>query len=411
MILFKYPEIYYTLFLTAGIYKADSRLEAIQQRIDLTVIFGFLSILGTIFNIYNRQIKFVIPTKQVIFPYSIIIFLGTISLLYTPAPIYGTDKFLRFLTITSLALFLPFFLFQSEKAIRRFFIMFIILAISMVIDIFSGGLKPNEISFVAAFSSNYLALGRILGIAVIIVFFYFAFSVRNVFAKLTWSLLIPIFMFGLFISGGRGPAVAGSLSILTIVLYESFNLLKNSIIIRKIKKDNLESIFFICVIIIITVFLIIYFHDYFATIFYRLELLYEGESKSAIIRLMMIEKAIESTLSFPKIITGLGIGGFSVYFAGFDDIRGEYPHNIFLEVGSELGIFGLIAIVYLIFSSFLKIIYQLNSEKVQKKYLYYTLLSLLIFMSINSSVSGDINDNRLLFTIIGIIHATNENKK
>ena len=411
MILFKYPEIYYALFLTAGVYKADSRLEVIQQRIDLTILFGLLSILGTIFNIYIRQIKFVIPTKQVIFPYSIIIFLGTISLLYTPAPIYGTDKFLRFLTITSLALFLPFFLFQSEKAIRRFFIMFIILAISMIIDIFSGGLKPNEISFVAAFGSNYLALGRILGMAVVIVFFYFAFSVRNIFTKLTLLLLIPIFLFGIFISGGRGPAVAVSLSILTIVLYESFNLLKNSIIIRKIKKDNLKSIFFICVIIIITVFLIIYFHDNFATIFYRLELLYEGESKSAIIRLMMIEKAIESILTFPKIVTGLGIGGFSVYFAGFDDIRGEYPHNIFLEVGSELGIFGLIAIVYLIFSSFLKIIYQLNSEKVQKKYLYYTLLSLLIFMSINSSVSGDINDNRLLFTIIGTIHATNENKK
>jgi hypothetical protein len=102
-----------------------------------------------------------------------IIILGFISLPYTPAPLYGTDKLLRFLTITSTALFLPFFLFQSEKAIRRFFIMFIILAISMVIDIFSKGLKPNEIYFVTAFGSNYLALGRILGMAIIIVFFLF----------------------------------------------------------------------------------------------------------------------------------------------------------------------------------------------------------------------------------------------
>jgi O-antigen ligase len=179
----------------------------------------------------------------------------------------------------------------------------------------------------------------------------------------------------------------------------------------KIKKDNLKSLIFIWGIITIAVLLVIYFHDFFATIFYRLEILVEGGGESATGRLMRIEKAIESMLSFPQIITGLGIGGFSIYFAGFDDIRGDYPHNIFLEVGSELGIFGLIAIVYLIFSSFLKIIYQINNEQANNKSFYYTLLALLIFMSINSSISGDINDNRLLFTIIGLIHATKRNKK
>jgi len=409
LLLIKYPEITFALFLTAGVYKADLRLELIQQIIDLTIFFGFLSILGSIFNIYIRRIKFVIPTKQVLFPYFMIIILGFISLLYTPAPLYGTDKFLRFLTITSTALFLPFFLFQSEKAIRRFFIMFIILAISMVIDIFSKGLKPNEISFVTAFGSNYLALGRILGIAIIIVFFYFVFSARNFFSKLTFLLLIPIFLFGVFISGGRGPIVALTISIFTIFLYESFNLLKNALVLMKIKKDNLKSLIFIWAIIIIAVFLIIYFHDFFTTIFYRFKILTEGDCKSATERLMRFEKAIESLLSFPQIITGLGIGGFSVYFAGFDDIRGDYPHNIFLEVGSELGIFGLIAIIYLIFSSFLKIIYQIKNEQVNNKIFYYTLLALFIFMLINSSISGDINDNRLLFTIIGLIYATKEN--
>jgi O-antigen ligase len=177
----------------------------------------------------------------------------------------------------------------------------------------------------------------------------------------------------------------------------------------KIKKDNLKLLISIWAIIIIAVFLIIYFHDFFTTIFYRFEILTEGGGKSATGRLMRFEKAIESLLSFPQIITGLGIGGFSVYSASFDDIRGDYPHNIFLEVGSELGIFGLIAIIYLIFSSFFKIICQIKKGQLNNKIFYYTLLSLFIFMLINSSISGDINDNRLLFAIIGLTYAAKEN--
>jgi hypothetical protein len=52
-LLIRYPEISFALFLIAGVYKADPRLAFIQNYFDLTLSFGFLTIIGLIF----RKIK------------------------------------------------------------------------------------------------------------------------------------------------------------------------------------------------------------------------------------------------------------------------------------------------------------------------------------------------------------------
>lgn len=49
----------------------------------------------------------------------------------------------------------------------------------------------------------------------------------------------------------------------------------------------------------------------------------------------------------PSGLIGLGIGGFGMYYFHYDANRGWFPHNILLEVGSELGLVGLAAFVLL----------------------------------------------------------------
>jgi len=116
--------------------------------------------------------------------------------------------------------------------------------------------------------------------------------------------------------------------------------------------------------------------------------------------------AINSLKDFPRNIVGLGIGGFSVFYNGYDAPRGLYPHNIFLEIGSELGILGLFAFIFVICKSIIVAFDNIKKSKLEwNYYINISLLMSLIFMLINSSVSGDINDNRLLFTTLGLIWA------
>lgn len=82
------------------------------------------------------------------------------------------------------------------------------LSILMMLDIISGGLNPDEIAFRTAFGSNYLGVGRNAGTALLIALFYFSLIVQNRITKVLFLCLIPFMMFGLFISGGRGPLVS-----------------------------------------------------------------------------------------------------------------------------------------------------------------------------------------------------------
>jgi O-antigen ligase len=100
---------------------------------------------------------------------------------------------------------------------------------------------------------------------------------------------------------------------------------------------------------------------------------------------------------------GVGIGGFS-YIYNRSDMR-LYPHNIFLEILSELGVLGMFLFTFMILFS-LKV--ALNNIKETNNVNYYLNLGILlnfIFMFLNSQFSGDINDNRLLFTFLGSIYA------
>lgn len=408
LIVFRYPEISFILFLTAGVYKADPRLSFLPEFLDLTVMFGLLAIIGVAYGILMNRIKFCIPSKQVLVPYFIIVLLAILSLTYTSAPIYGTDKLLRFLTITSLAFFIPFFLLQKKEPVIRFFIGFIVLSLLMIFDILSGGLSPGEIGFHGAFGSNYLAVGRIAGTALIIICFYFLMSAQSIFIRLFWLCLIPLMTAGIFLSGGRGPLLSLVVSILTILVYIISILGKRFLAFStSINKTDIHLFILIVILIAFGMGVVIGFSDYLSTIFMRLELLGAGGGESVLERVERFKKAIEAMVSFPTSITGLGIGGFGVFYESFDDKRGAYPHNIFLEIGSELGILGLFAFLLLIYWSFSNALFNIKkSVSNNDKFLNITFLSLFVFMLINSSVSGDINDNRLLFTWIGLIYAS-----
>tara|TARA_B100001113_G_C20611035_1_gene406128 strand:- start:89 stop:538 length:450 start_codon:yes stop_codon:yes gene_type:complete len=81
----------------------------------------------------------------------------------------------------------------------------------------------------------------------------------------------------------------------------------------------------------------------------------------------------------------------------------EYPHNLFLEVACEYGIATFIVIVFLFLYVFYLSYIRMVRYYRDKTSLYTLLFYLLIFFSLNSMVSGMLNDSRLLFLIISFI--------
>jgi len=120
--LFKYPEMTFGLFLVAGIYKGFIESILIFPKFfDITVFFGLIIGISIIFNILKSK-KIPKISSKFFIPYFILVILMLGSLLYTKAPIYGKDKFLRFVTITTSASFAPLFLFKGKKNLERFFL-------------------------------------------------------------------------------------------------------------------------------------------------------------------------------------------------------------------------------------------------------------------------------------------------
>lgn len=122
---------------------------------------------------------------------------------------------------------------------------------------------------------------------------------------------------------------------------------------------------------------------------------------SSIARIDYYQFVINQFLEIP--LWGYGYGSYGLLYLGDDVVF--YPHNLLLEVLYEMGLISLLFIIYMIASSLKR---ARNSE---------VLRAVLIFVLINSMVSGDIPGNFGLFVImifirfwISIAHESGLNK-
>ena len=408
----KYPEVAFALFVNAGIFKADPRI-FLPEPLDLTVLFGIVSITGIILKIASKHIKIFYPPKRIILPYLIIAVLCIISLSYTLAPIYGSYKLIKFLTITTFAMFGPLFLFQNEDSLKRFFITYVLIVIATLFDVVYGGeMNMYKYNFTQAFgSSGYLGLGKFSGEVLLILSFYFFFKTKTLPLKIIIVGLLISSVFLTLVSGARGSTIALSIVFMAIFIYILGNLVKNNLSLNlkmAIRGEKREIKIFVGFVILffLCVFTIVLFHDHFSNLFSRTDLLLSNVEESLPVRLYQYYLAVEVLTSFPSAITGLGIGGFSVFAHGYDKKRGAFVHNVFLDFGVDIGIFGLIFFTFLIYWAFVTGFSNIKNAANDNQYFAsITLLSLFLFMVIYASIHGNINDSRSLLTWLGSIYA------
>jgi len=386
-----FPEIFFALFLVAGFYKADPRIP-LPEYIDLTILFGLLVVLSILYQILKKRLRIPVLSSKIVVPYLGIALVMMTSLFYTDAPVYGLNKFLRFITITALSTFAPLFLFTNIDSIKKFFYTLIAVSTVMAVEaVFLSEGGPSR----TALGSNYIALARITGMTIFMVFLCFIMASGNLAGKIFWMVVGTINILGFLTAGARGPVVALSATISVLIFLSlSFrikrSLIKKALITTMIIVLGIGSIFYL-------------FPESVETLLFRFKVLAKepGGGTSVALRIDFIIAALSAMCSSP--IIGLGIGGFSTYYIGQDKAF-FYPHNIVLEVGSELGIIGLGFFLSIVGACLYELI-RTRKRYNNKLYLGSTVLALYVYTFLNALLSGNINDNRIFFVWIGVTYA------
>jgi O-antigen ligase len=398
----KFPEIAFVLFLNAGMYKGDPRLE-LPNFLDLTVYFGLVCILAMIVNLILRRIKFSLPPNRLLIPYLGMAVMATVGMTYTPGPLYGEDKLLRFLTLTTFALFGPWFLLQSEKSIRRFLVLFAVLSSAMSVDVlFEFRFLPGRQSgFGSAFGSSYLGLGSVAGEGVLILAFYLLPVALSRLRKALVVAAIGLGVFGVFVAGAKSPPLALACTVLAVAIFYSAKVAARQFHRRRIPRPHVVLLRELGALAGLIGLIVIEFHEYLLTFFVRSSDFLADPTDTQWDRVEFYHQALDSILRFPSGLIGLGFGGFGKHYYGFDAPRGYFPHNLLLEVGSELGIIGLVCFVLMLYWAFAGVIRNLNAQLEKRYFLGVTLIILLFYMNVYFSFHGDINDARVIFTWVG----------
>lgn len=395
-LLLRYPEITLALFLLSGTFKSQFNL-MFPQAPDITIVFGLILVAGIIIRlpIFIRSLKSFASLRQQ--PTTIkflLTFIGLVvmmlfSLFTGNDNHYGLEKTVRFATLTGLALFAPLITIQSQKSLSRFLLTLIAIALSMV----AFGQPTSE--GLTAFGANHIATGRTIGLG-FLSGIYFALrprsrSVKNILLRAGLMILNLFFGYGVFSSGARGVLIA---------LFSA--LAFAGLIALSFRRGRTIVLTGAATVTAIVIALSVFAPDAVLTMNRRVnKIISEPIDQTAHTRVIRAEAAITMFRDNP--ITGIGIGGFDQEFNPYESERGDYPHNLFLEVAAELGLIGLILLVLLLF---IPIRHLLTSLTAGDRAATLLILTLTFYSLINALFSGDLNDNRFLFTTLGLCLTT-----
>jgi len=385
-------EWFFVLFLFAGYYKADPRLAFVQRHIDITLLFLILSFLV----FFHRMVRksFTLKISKSFIKIAILFFLFTAclfgGLLYTQSWQYGLNKALRFIFLTGWAFFGAGLLVTDILSLRRFSWALVTISTVMAIDALLNYPGVGKIALVTALGSNYIGLARACGLGLLTIIFFFLPTERKPLMKLFLAVIAALQLWAMLASGARGPVLSFALS-LTLIFVLSLRL-------PSLKIDRFALRLGLTTLLIVVV-LAVVGQKLFPALVYRMQVFWTRGGVSVLTRYDFWRSAIRLWMRSP--IWGNGTGQFAVAVTGHD-VR-EYPHNIILELGAEIGLVGVLVFVIMIGIAFARgFRYFYYGEGLTRITMRYLLVAS-FFVLFNAMVSGDINDNRALFSMVMLL--------
>lgn len=382
-------EVFFALFLLSGVFK-----ESISFPVDLAAVFLILTTLSIFKRLYLKpQIN-----KYNLLPVSLfVVFIGLVlaSFFYSPNLNLTQDKTVKLLLLTTPAFVYPFFLLKTKESLTRFLIT--LATVATIMSVFSLPMilqRGGSVGFVGFNDGNYLGLARAGGIGLVILMFLGILNDKFKKYRVLFLISAIVVLISLLGSGARMPILAVSAA-LFISLITSFKIKG-----RKIKYPKYYNKIFLFLMILLAPLIWAYNKGYFNSVIYRFRALQEdngGASVSA-----RTDRYIEAIGVFREnLFIGNGFGSFGERYTGGS--RHDYPHNLFLELASELGVVGIFIFGLLLIVAFSRFIRLGKFKIARNNNLYITVLITFLVIFINAMVSGDINDNRIMLTFISIM--------
>ena len=427
------------LFLFAGSFKSSEYLNWFP--IDLTLFFFIASFLTGAWVFWKRG--FSVSRQAWLLLGATMLFAGwvVLSLLWAPFTQYGVQKAIRFAILNVWALAGAAVILDGQRErLNRFYGVIIVLALFFAMETMRVYLPHRDVRSYAVFGATYQHVGRLVGLGFVLA--VAAFLCRHDHKWFTAGLLVisTMFFFVLLFVGSRGPFLAAMLVMALILLLTEASFAKKAL--------------FVSLLIIIYLAGTITMGPSLRTM-YRFNVILAHEAgwqlpgtvptptpsptpkpkpskkptqaavskpapaatpaprptpkpriptpeeipnESIEWRKTRFTNALRLWLTTPLI--GAGIGSFA-YFYPADQFR-VYPHNMILEVLSELGVIGLflwLGMIAIALSGLFK-------TQQWREPMVIMALGFFTFTFLNAMISGDIVSNRLLFTSLGALVAT-----
>ena len=380
-------EFLFAAFLLANVFK--SALPDIP--VDLNIVFFAL----TVFIALKRLFLKPYISKKVVLPVLLIlgfVMMALISLMYSPSVVYSTEKVLILLSLTLWSFVGAFLLINSKASLHKFLKGFMSISVAtsvyVLFDYFASS-NVGDFMRIGVEGANSLGLGRTaaLGSIVIIMLYLFNAEVSRV-KKMSSLVGLAILILVLFLTGSRMALVSLGVALVTFLLIKTFKVTQDDVLINK----GAMRVAFSLVPIPL---LMIPFSESIQTMITRLGNLFDGSGAGS-----YSQRTDRFSLAYnvwkDNPIFGDGLGSYAIHYNGIDERY--YPHNIILEVMSELGLVGLILFVALLtMPFFLNNVFKSN-------YLQVCALLMFMYTFLNANTTGDINDNRMIFTFLALLY-------
>jgi O-antigen ligase len=369
-LLVRHAEITLALFFLVGLIKGDERLASMP--VDLTVAVGGLVIFSVCAKLITGKRELALPREYLL--YLPLLVMMIMSLVYAPDLSGAVDKTLRFLCLTSIGIISPFVLFDSVRKLKNF-----LLAMAL------GGLAISINSLAMLGGSDRLVspsglnteLGAASAISMIVIwslwFPEWPFIKRAVFYPVLGVLGVALIG-----SGGRFANVA---AVLCLVLA---TFLRRKLFVDVAVIGGLGAILLP----------LIWIPQ--ASFDYLRSLAHPPQAMGTRSDLMALGVKMFSEHPF----FGVGIQGFR--FLSPNPLTYNYPHNLILELGSELGVLGAFSFLAIAVCAFREMWKQLRDPNLSRNSPVLTVFLLLLFVFLDAMVSGDINDLRFMWFVFGL---------
>lgn len=376
-LLTRYPEIALGSLMVVGTFKGAPQLDNVP--IDLTILLLLVLALSMWLEFW-RERAIALP-KEFIF-YAPIVLMMLFSLIYTPNLDDGIEKAARFCIICGMAIIGPFIVLTDSGKLRRFFLT--LLVAGLVASLLSIHMLGGRERLTTP-GGDTIQLGHLTAVGIAVVWFGLMPGQRLIVRALLYACigLLAVAMIG---SGSRGPIIGLGTAFLISVWQR-----------RRVGFTVAQLMFDFGALVLAGV-LLLPFVPFPAESLNYLARLASVESANAFLGPRAALMQLGWRLMWEHPLQGIGIGGFPVLYRGV----GNWPHNIPLEIGAELGLLAALSFCCLLFLSVTAAFREFVATSEGSRTNRNLMFCFIVIVTISMLNTGNLNDNRQLWTALSL---------